>query len=1025
MARASVSFRGVLAALVVVITAALTYQLWVRTGRISTSPWNENDRLVRPVEGRLVGLAYGQRPADGARQTAGIVEARATAPKSAEAQRGTDTGRVRGLKALLRGEAEGAVQELEDCTRTEPENDQCWSDLAAFYVELGRQSSQPRRFAGALAAADRALMITPTRAEALFNRAVALESLSLAQPAVVAWRRYLTADGDSPWAAEARARKSALEEPTAAESWKETMPRLEQAAKSNDTAAIEEIVRAYPQETRTYGERRFTCDWEEALGKGDPVRAADRLALSRQIGAALRVVNGEELLGDAIEAIDRAPASQIADFMDAYRAYGEARKLYAERNVTAARPLFEASAAVFRRLRSPMFRVAEYYLTNCLSDLGENQAALQMIDDHLNDAPPQYRGLRAQLLWQKGNVLSRSGNVFESMVAFTRALEIFDGQAELSYAAQVRASLDVLHSTVGRDAEGWRIRLALFRDASRLGNPLVMQTALMGAAGAEAANGRWDLAMAFYSVSIERELAPPNPVHVADAAIWRALAADRLGWGPVAERRIAAARTEVSGLRDAGLRASSTDRLRLAEAIIVRDRDPVQAVALLSAFIAEAKDLFRLPEAHLERGRAWRTQRRDREAIADFRQALALVERREENVSAKQQRDSYIATADAAAEELIDLLDRQERNGEALAVAERSRSRSFAPGPQDETIRVPQGILLAHYTALPDRLLIFLVSSDHMSVVRVPVTRTELEQNISRMTSAIAGGDALKIHALGRELHDLLIAPIGERWRGMSQLVIVPDVITARVPFAALRTASNRYLVDLMPIGYAPSGAAFTRALRPLPAMAVNQVLAVGDPEFEQRLFPELARLPAARAEAQDLAKLHPSAEVLLGEAATPARVVEAMQSSRVIDIAAHAVLDRQDPARSALLLASSADDSGVLYMDDIADLAVPAEVVMLAGCNTVAVMDDTPPALRSFAFAFLGAGSRNVIGSLWAADDSAARRMSHLFHQYLRDGAPPSIALRQAQLAMLRSSEPRFRAPLAWSGYQLYGSGS
>lgn len=1005
------SLRGVLAALVVV-TAALAYQLYVAAPR-----WR--DRPVRPVEGRLVGLEYGPRPAAGGERAAEVAEARAATA--------TDSRSTRGLSALRRGEAAASVQELEKCTRTEPENDRCWSDLAAESIELGRQHSDPHRLASALAAADRALMIAPTRPEALFNRAIALESLSLAQPAVAAWRRYLTADGDSPWAAEARERKSALEKPSASELWTETLPRLEQAAKNGDARTIEEIVRAYPQETRTFAERRFTSNWEEALREGDSVRAADRLALSRQIGAALRAVNGEELLGDAIEAIDRAPESRIADFMDAYRAYGEARALYANRSVTAARPLFETSAAIFRRLRSPMFRVAEYYLAACVSELGENEAALRMTDDHLADIPPGYAALRAQLLWQKGTFESRAGDVFASKIAFTRALEIFDRQAELSNATQVRASLDVLHGAVGREAEGWRIRQELFRDASRLGNPLVLQTALMGAAGAEAARERWDLALAFYSVSIERELAPPNPVHVADAATWRALAAHRLGWESVAQRRVSGARAQVTGLRDAGIRARSIERLRLAEAIIVRDGDPARAAALLTDVIADAKDLFRLPEAHLERGRAWRAQRRDDEAIADFRQALDLVERREANVSVSEQRDSYFATADAAAEELIDLLDRQGRKDEALAAAERSRSRSFAPAPDGgaETIRAPEGVLLAHYTTLPDRLLIFLMSSDGTDVVRVPVPRAELEQRISRMTSAIAGGDETRIHALGRELHDWLIAPMGGRLTGISHLVIVPDVVTARVPFVALRTASNRYLMELVPIGYAPSGGAFTRALLPLPASSANKVLAVGDPEFEQRLFPELARLPAARAEAYDLARLHPSAELLLGQEATPARVVRAMTSSRFIDIAAHAVLDRQEPTRSVLLLAASPDDPGILSMGDIADLAVPAEVVMLAGCNTVEIVDGTPPALRSFAFAFLGAGSRNVVGSLWAADDSAARMMSRLFHQYLRDGAPPAVALREAQLAMLRSSDPHFRAPLAWSGYQLYGSGS
>ncbi|MEA2465751.1 MAG: hypothetical protein QOJ98_3498, partial [Acidobacteriota bacterium] len=878
----------------------------------------------------------------------------------------------------------------------------------------------------ALAAADRAILIAPGRAEALFNRAVALESLSLAQPAIVAWRRYLMTDVESPWAAEARERKRMLETLTASELWDRAIPRIEGAAIAGDVETIDAIVRLFPQEARTWGERRFTCDWEEEARKGDSVRAAARLAMSRHIAAALRAINGEELLADAIEVIDRAPTSLVDDFMNAYRLYGEGRLLYADRDATAARSRFEQSAAIFRRLRSPMFRVAEYYLAGCLSDLGENQNSLEIVERHLAEAPAAYIGLRAQLLWQKGLVESRSGRVFEAMAAYSRALEIFDRQSELSNAAQVRAALDIFHASIGREAEAWRLRRAAFRDASRLGNPRVLQTVLMAAAGAEAGQDRWDVAMSFYSLSIDRELTPPNPVHLADAAIWRALAAHKLGWEGFASRALVRARAEVSGLRDAGLRASSANRLRMVEAVSMRDRDPMHSAALLTSIIEEGTDLFQRPEAHLERGRAWRVLRRQNDAIADLREALRLVEQREESTNANERRDSYFATADAAGEELMDVLDEQERVGDALETAERNRARSFAAETEEgQGLRVPENTMLVYYNALPARLLIFLVSSRGTEVVRVPVARATLEERIARMTNAIGTNDEVTVHAVGRELYELLITPLSRRLTGVSRLVIVPDGVTAQLPFVALRAPSGQLLLEsALRIVYAPSGGAFTRALLRAPSGQAD-VLAVGDPDFDRTLFPDLRRLPDARTEAREVAKLHRSTDLLVGGAATPDRVMKAMRSARIVDIAAHAVLDRRDPARSALLLASSTGDEGVLHMRNIAGLTLTAEVVMLAGCHTAAVVERAPPVLRSFAFAFLAAGSRNVVGSLWAADDAAARVLSRYFHQQLRAGAAPSDALREAQLAMLRSSDPSLRTPSAWSGYQLYGSGS
>lgn len=1028
MSRSSAWFRVVLVALVV-IGAALARDLVFRVDPLIGIRRAWNDLPSRPVEGRLVGLAYGPRPVDDGPTRAEVVRLRAAATKFIERPyRGADPQRERGVAALLGDRSGEAVQELENCTRVDPGNDRCWSDLAVAYIQIARHHDDARAAANALAAADRALQIAPGRPEALFNRAVALESLSLNRPAIVAWRRYLAADGESPWTVEARERMRDLDTATARQLWDQSLPRLERAVQNADQGTIEPLVRAFPQEARTWGERRFLCEWGEAIRQGDTDRAAQRLALARETSAALQIVNGEQLLADAVSAIDRAPDHWIAPLTEAYEAYGQARDLYAARNPTAARPLFEKSAIAFRRVRSPMFRVAEYYVASCLADLGENERSYESATRQFNDAPTSYVALRAQLLWQKAIAASRMGLVFESMDGYTHAFEIFQQQDEKLNAGYLRAALCLLNGMMGHDAEAWRLRREDFRDVSRLGDPRGLQTSLIATAGAEAINGRWDLAYSFYNLSIERELEPPNPVQLAEATVWRTLAAHRLGWEGVAARGILRARTAVTNIPDEKMRASSTNRLHLAEGVILRDADPDQAMKQFTAAIDEVIDLFSLPEAYLERGRAWRKLRRDDEAIADFRKALDLVDRREQSASVDRLRDSYFAAPDAAAEELMDLLDERGLQQEALAVAERSRARLFAPLPDPPPIdpqRVPRGTLLVHYTALPGRLVIFMVSDQGIGVVRVPAPRAMLLERIAAFTTAIHRGEDLSIHALGRELYDLLIAPLGVSLKNVSRLVIVPDTTVAAVPFAALRTPSRMFLAESLQIVHAPSAAVFLQTLRQPRSPEKQGLLAVGNPDFDRKMFPHFEPLPAAEAEARDVARRDDSAVLLTGAAATPSVVIEQMQASRVINIAAHAVLDRRDPSHSALLLAASPGDPGVLYLSRIADLSIRAEVVVLAGCRTAAVLEETPPSLRSFAFAFIGAGSRNVVASLWNADDEAARAMSRLFHQHLRAGATPALALRETQLTMLRSSDPRLRAPLAWSGYQLYGSGS
>lgn len=77
---------------------------------------------------------------------------------------------------------------------------------------------------------------------------------------------------------------------------------------------------------------------------------------------------------------------------------------------------------------------------------------------------------------------------------------------------------------------------------------------------------------------------------------------------------------------------------------------------------------------------------------------------------------------------------------------------------------------------------------------------------------------------------------------------------------------------------------------------------------------------------------------------------------------------------------------------------------------------------MRSLSSAFLVAGSRAVIGTLWDVDDEAASMAGRDLHRRLRSGARPSAALREMQLEMLASHDPTATKPAAWAAFQMYG---
>lgn len=165
---------------------------------------------TRAVEGRLSGFPYAPAApvTRGSGQTdlspdiriaVARIESAATADRSARALWALGVGH------LVSRDVDTAITALEEAARLDAGNAELQSDLSAAHLARGRQDDLER----ALAAADRALTLQAGLAEALFNRAVALEALRRPE-AAAAWRAVAGREAGTPWAKEAESRVSAM-----------------------------------------------------------------------------------------------------------------------------------------------------------------------------------------------------------------------------------------------------------------------------------------------------------------------------------------------------------------------------------------------------------------------------------------------------------------------------------------------------------------------------------------------------------------------------------------------------------------------------------------------------------------------------------------------------------------------------------------------------------------------------------------------------------------------------------------------
>src|SRR5207249_289422 len=150
-----------------------------------------------------------------------------------------------------------------------------------------------------------------------------------------------------------------------------------------------------------------------------------------------------------------------------------------------------------------------------------------------------------------------------------------------------------------------------------------------------------------------------------------------------------------------------------------------------------------------------------------------------------------------------------------------------------------------------------------------------------------------------------------------------------------------------------------------------------------------------------------------------------------VLHLATHGRADENDPARSGLWLAAASaagqPDStaapGFLSVDDILGLRLHAELVTLSACETGLGRLERGEGVMGLTRAFLAAGARSVVVSLWRVNDrSTALLMEGFYRALLPPHLPREEALAEAKRALLAAAETR--SPYYWAPFVLVGGG-
>ncbi len=186
--------------------------------------------------------------------------------------------------------------------------------------------------------------------------------------------------------------------------------------------------------------------------------------------------------------------------------------------------------------------------------------------------------------------------------------------------------------------------------------------------------------------------------------------------------------------------------------------------------------------------------------------------------------------------------------------------------------------------------------------------------------------------------------------------------------------------------------------------------------------------LPGTRTEVEKLNQIHTDkgslTKFFIEEAANEELIKKGeLEKFDYIHLATHGFVNSAYPELSGLLLTQDQKsvEDGVLYTGEILGLTLNAQLVTLSACETALGKKIEGEGIRGLSTAFIFAGAKNVIASLWKVSDESTSELMIEFYTELLLGKDKAAALRLAKLKLIKSDN--FNNPYYWAPFIQVGT--
>lgn len=286
------------------------------------------------------------------------------------------------------------------------------------------------------------------------------------------------------------------------------------------------------------------------------------------------------------------------------------------------------------------------------------------------------------------------------------------------------------------------------------------------------------------------------------------------------------------------------------------------------------------------------------------------------------------------------------------------------------------------------------------------------------------------------QLYQKLVEPLGTL---PHRLIIIPAGPMCDMPFEPLLTKevskpenyrSHPYLLQDHLISYCYSATLLkemmTKEHLPTDYTYVGFAPSFGESAASVIRGKRFALSPLAfnKPEVENINALLGDGTIFKDEAATENQFKAIASDYKIIHFATHGMANSNDPDYSLLAFTEVEDDkeNEFLYVSDLYNLELNAEMVVLSACETALGKNFRGEGIMSLARGFSYAGTKSIFTTLWSVNDQSTYNIIRGYYTYLQQGMDKDEALHLAKLDYIKNASNFTAHPFLWSPYILIG---